>query len=103
MARRKGKRKGGRKNKAFPILAALPVAVPLYNAYKEKGLTTALPENYIWQQTGWSIDSNRMDWYKTKDVVILAGVGFVGHKVANKIGLNRMIKKIPMVGQYLQL
>jgi len=101
--RRRGRKGKGRRGKrgAFPLLAALPVAVPLYNAYKAKGLTAAFPENYIWQQTGWSIESNRLDTYKTKDVLFLALGGFVGHKIANKIGVNKYMRKLTL--GYLQL
>lgn len=30
-------------------------------------------------------------------------VGYLGHKIANRLGVNRQFKKIPFVGKYAQL
>ena len=29
--------------------------------------------------------------------------GIVGHKLANKFGINRYMKRVPMIGKYVQL
>ena len=101
MARRR--RKGRRsKRGAVPILPTIVAAMPAYNAYKAVGFTSALPVNLVFQYTGYSTNLGRMV-DTSKPIALGTGmvVAFIGHKVANKLGVNSKLKKLTM--GYLQL
>ena len=88
------KHRGGRRGRTFPVLMSLPVLVPAWKAYSEVGLTKELPANYLWQQTGYNIHDGHISFDKTGTVIGLVILGAIGHKVANRLGINRQVKKL---------
>ena len=98
MARRRGKKRRGRKSKAIPVLpvivAAMPAAKASMTSLGGTGLTTALPDRLVYEYTGYS--TNLGTWESSKAVALGTGllVAFVGHKIANKVGVNRQLRKI---------
>jgi len=91
MARRR--RKGrGKKSKAIPVLPVAAVALPAMRAYGAVGATKELPKYMLWEYVGirgdGAFDSAQM--MKGAVPIILA---IIGHKVANKTGINRYVKK----------
>jgi hypothetical protein len=87
---------GRRGSKAFPIMGALPVIVPLLDAYKSQGFTKGFPENYLYQQTGYALSDGTIHWGQTTKIAGLAILGIVGHKVAGRVGLNKYVKKLSL-------
>jgi len=104
MARRRKKGRG-RKKGAFPILATLPVAVPLIETWRWNGkkLTPvdAFGEHYLYEQTGYAMSDGQVHFDKVGKVIGLAIIGMVGHKLAGKLGINSKLKKLTL--GYLQL
>jgi len=102
MARRRRGRKGRKGRTAIPILPTIVAAMPAYNAYKAVGFTMALPDNLVYQYTGYSTNLGKMV-DTTKPVALATGmlVAVIGHKVASKLGVNSKLKKLTM--GYLQL
>lgn len=95
MARRGRKsRKSGKP--AIPLLMTLPVVIPAVKSYQAVGMTAALPEYMLWQTTGYSASEGKFN----KDLVIrqvgLTVAGMVGHKVANRLGINKHLKRMTM-------
>ena len=94
MARRRKGRRGGRKQKAIPLLPTVAAVYPAYKAYVGAGgITKTLPLTLVYQYTGYNMDSKNWDPAVAMGALGPVIVGFIGHKVANKIGVNRMIKK----------
>jgi hypothetical protein len=102
MARRGRKRRGfGKKSKAIPILPTVVAVMPAYKAYQINGFSKDLPDQLVYQYTGYSTVRN--DWQAQPAVNLLGGmiVAVVGHKIANKVGINRTLRKL--TGGYLVL
>jgi len=90
--RRKGR---GKKSKSIPILVAMPALMPALTAYSNVGLTKALPEQLMYRYTGYHKDAG----FQSSVLLTAAApiiVGYVGHKVANKLGVNKWVKKATM-------
>jgi len=100
MARRK--RRGGRKgSKAIAILPVAALSIPAFEAYSGCGgdLKT-LPKWLLYTYTGTREAGGWDSVRATRNIGLLIGA-VVGHKVANKMGLNKYIKKATF--GYLQL
>ncbi len=104
MRRRRGRKGRGRKGgKAFPILLAAPVIPGVIAVWNSRG---SGPVEAVRQGVGAisGVDIkgespiNYPNAYKTLGLVI---IGMVGHKIANKTGINRQLKKLSM--GYIQL
>ena len=95
MARRKGKRKGGRKQKAIPLLPTVASVVPAYNAYKSVGFTSGLPIQLLYEYTGYAAGDKKFYPAKAISTGSLILVSVIGHKIANKT-VNRYIRKLSM-------
>ena len=97
MARRRGRKGRGRKSKTIPILPTIVAAMPAVNAYKAAGFTAALPDRLVFEYSGYSTNLGKMV-DTSKPIALATGmiVAFVGHKVANKLGVNRQLKKLSM-------
>lgn len=119
MAKRKAKRrryrrakpyKRRRKSKKIPILpvagAIAPMAIAIKNSGGIRGITSDPQKalfNIVYEYSGLSMDAGRWD-----SSVLLRNVGIwvgtaVGHKVANALGVNRALGKIPFIGKYLSI
>jgi len=107
--RRYGRRRYGRKgkgrkgSKAFPILLAAPVIPGFVTAWNNRGSgPVQAVRSGVGKVTGIDIMGEvpiQMDAaYKTLGLCI---IGIVGHKIANKAGVNRIVKKATL--GYLQL
>jgi hypothetical protein len=101
MARRRRSygRKKGRKSKPSVSLLALapayPVIVGVYNKV-QVGDFERIPHAIVHQATGISLDGAPWDKAVAMRQVGLAIGGIVGHKMANKLGVNRYLKKATM-------
>ena len=94
--RRRYSRKKGRKSKpAISLLAmapAYPVIVGVYSKV-QAGDYARIPHAIVNQATGLSLDGDPLDKTIMARQVGLAIGGMVGHKMANKLGVNRYLKK----------
>lgn len=79
---------------AVPLFATLPVVLPAIASYKAVGFSTALPEYMLWQTTGYSMSDSAFN----KTIVVrqasLVVLSYVGHRLANRLGINRAIRKL---------
>lgn len=104
---RKGGRKMARKKKsrkqdrAIPLLLTLPVVVPAIRTYNEVGLSKAFPEYFLLESTGYSTTDSKFNENVIKRQLGLVVAGMVGHKIANRLGINKHLKKMTM--GYLKL
>ena len=104
MARRRGKKKrrGSRKS-AVPIAQVMTILYPVYDAVHEKGFTAPAANTALYNMTGFDARSGRLlDASKgiTMAIVLMAE-STIGRKIANKTGVNRMLRKA--TGNMLQL
>ena len=116
MARRKKKRYR-RKNRAVPILPTLAVASPIIQSFNTVGGISTLrsdPSKFIMHMadqlmqrfTGFHLLPEYGTGINTAYLANTYGglaLGIVGHKAASKFGVNRTIKKIPVIGKYIEL
>ena len=100
MARRGRKGRGRKGSKAIPILLAVPAVLPAVRAYGDVGLSAKLPAQMMLYYTG--VDSSgHWDAGFVKNAAVPIIVGAIGHKVANRLGVNRQVKKL--TGGWLSL
>ena len=99
--RRKGRR--GHKKGAIPIVQTAILAYPALTAYNSVGISKELPANLAYQFTG--IDVKTGKWVDPMKGVglalVLVGTSTIGKKVANRVGANRMMRKL--TGNLVQL
>ena len=102
MARRKKGHRGS-KSHAIPVGEAFVIGYPILQGFKTGGLTIAGAENAMYRLTGYSGTAGKWASPMTgvTNGVILLLMGTVGKKVANRVGANRLLKKIS--AGYLQL
>ena len=101
MARRK--RRGGKKQKAFPILLAAPVVPGFISAWNVRSMgPVEMVRSGVYEVSGIDMTGqSKLNQEKALKTLGLVVVGLVGHKIANKVGVNRMLKKATF--GYLQL
>lgn len=93
-----GRKRRGRKSKSIPVLMSVVAAMPAIKATSTQlggvGFTAALPDRMVYEYTGYS--TNLGTWDSSKATGLGTGllVAFIGHKIANKVGVNRSIKKL---------
>ena len=99
MARRRysKKRRGGKKSRAIPLVGTVVAAYPAYKAYQMAGgFNAELPVQLVYRYTGYSTTLGTFN----SDIPVKLGTGMlvamVAHKVANKAGVNRHLKKLTM-------
>ena len=98
MARRRrySRKKGSRrKDKSIPLSMLLPVA-PAAKRVMDVGINKDTPDWILFEMTGYSLTDKAFHTDVIKRQAGLAIVSLVSHKVANKIGLNRALKKATM-------
>ena len=95
------KRKGGRTSRAVPLLMTMPVIVPAMKTYSAVGLTASFPEYMLWQTTGYSMTDGKFNKTIVMRQLGTVVAGMIGHKIANRMGINKHIKKLTF--GYLQL
>lgn len=95
MARRRKKRKSG-KSKSIPMAIVLPPAYIALREVKTHGLSVDALDTTLAHMTGFkpSTGEYNVDWAKPFWLGEIAGI--VVHKVANKTGVNRHIRKLTM-------
>jgi hypothetical protein len=102
MTRRKGRRGFGRKSKAIPMLAIAPVIYQSVASYRQVGGDlTLVPENLFWRFTGYSMKDGGFNKNVAAASAGMFLAAFVAHKVANRFGINKHVKKL--TGGYLVL
>jgi len=89
------KRKGGKKSKAFPLLLMAPVIPGFISAYNHRSEgAVQIIRGGVYEISGVDVTGQLPigydKLYKTAGLTI---VGLVGHKLANKAGINRWVKK----------
>jgi hypothetical protein len=100
------KRKGRRSDKRFPVLLALPIIKPTITL--AEGIMSGAgwkptTQRALLEATGVDYASGTIHYDQLASQASLAVIGLVGHKMANKLGMNRMIKRIPVLGSYIKL
>ena len=97
------KKKGGRKQKAFPILLAAPVIPGFVSAYNVRASgPVEMVKSGVYEITGVDITGqSNLNTTKTFKSLGLVVIGIVGHKIATRVGINRIMKKATL--GYLQL
>ena len=100
------KRKRPKRDNRVPIIAAAGIGValskPIQNAIAGDygGALAELGSRF----TGYNYQSNTFDWkYAIIHGYLPIVAGALGSKLATKIGANRVMKKIPMLGNYIKL
>lgn len=101
MAKKKGRRRG--KSFTIPLTVVTPLIWPAqkaYHIYTETGSIESGIRNYFAYYTGWT-GNPAAQWepaYMKYGLAPLA-IGFVAHKIATKLGVNRMIARagVPVV------
>ena len=91
--RRKGRR-GGRR--AIPVLSTLPVLLPAIKTYQAVGISKSFPDYMLWQTTGYSTTDGKFNTGILTQQAGLVLLAIVGHKVANKFGINKAMKRLTM-------
>lgn len=96
--RRKGKKKG---KTSIALLPLMPVAYVGYNAYKSASSLGGAINSFLGQTIGYypsqgtfSVDNAKMFWFGET-------VAIIGHKVANKVGINKGLRAL--TGGWLSL
>ena len=100
MARRRRKGKGRRGSRAIPLLSLMPV-YPAVARVATEGSMAEKPKLLVYELTGYNMFTGGWEAPKAGRVLTLAIVGIVGHKMANKLGINKHVKKL--TGGMLQL
>ena len=97
--RRRYSRKRGRKSKpSVPLLAMAPVYPALFHTveFVKAGKINDIPGMVVHQLTGISVTGAPFDQATATRQVSLVIGGMIGHKIANKTGVNRWLKKATM-------
>ena len=92
MARRRRKGKGRRGKFSVPLLAMAPV-YPAAARVLTEGTMADKPKLLVYELTGYNMFTGQWEKAKAASIATIAVVGFVGHKVANKVGINRALRK----------
>ena len=96
MAKRKrGKKRGRGRKGAVPLLPIAGAMVPAMKVYGE-GLNVNTPKAMLFYFTGWNTDAGAWDSSVAIKAVSPIVLGYVGHKVATKLGVNRYVRKLSM-------
>ncbi len=88
---RRGKKKGG-----IPLLVVLPAIYPAVDSlYSCRANLKQIPVDMIWRYTGYAPGQA---WNSGQGIQTLLSVlaGYAGHKIANKVGVNKYVKKLTM-------
>ncbi len=91
------KRKGGKRSHSIPFVTTVIALYPAYESYKYAGFTKALPETLVQSYTGYHPVAKT---FNINTPIYLGGAlllsATVGRKLANKVGLNRIVRKVSM-------
>lgn len=93
MARRK--RKGG-KSKSIPMAIVVPIAYVGLDAYRSYGLSTQMLAKIMKSTTGYDPAGKKFDAAAATPFWMGSLAGIVVHKVANKTGINKHVRKLTM-------
>jgi len=101
MARRRG-RKGRRKGKSsIALLPILPPVAVFMGEYKKTGLSSETLVGSMYYMTGYNLNDKSFDIDRAKGFLVGEAVAIISHKVANKVGINKHIRRL--TGGYLSL
>jgi len=95
--RRRGRRgKRGSKKGGIPLLVVLPAIAPgVASIYACRDNPTNIPKDMIWRYTGFQSGAG-WNWGQALESGGPIIAGFVGHKILNKVGVNKYVKKLTM-------
>ena len=102
----RAKRRNGTRDKRIPVLPLVGLAAAV-----AKPVQLAIEGNYEGafaetgaRFTGYNYQSKVFDWkYALFNGYLPIVLGAVGSKIATKLGVNKAIAKIPMIGKYIKL
>ena len=94
MARRRGRKGKGRGRKSIPLLPLMGAAMPLVEAYRISGFSKDLPELAFYRYTGYYKGQAWSMQVPLQVFVLPTIAGYIGHKIANKMGVNAKLKKL---------
>lgn len=105
LAKRKNKRRR-RRDKRIPILTTAGLAIAF-----SRPIENAIAGNYMGalaevgsRFTGYNFQSQQFDiMYALKNGYLPIFMGAIGSKVATKLGANRALKQVPLIGKYVKL
>lgn len=96
---KRGKKGRSRKgSKAVPLIQTAIIAYPLLDAYRTTGFTAALPNQMVFNLTGFAPNQGKMVEPQRAIGIALALVAaqLIGSKIASRTGANRLMKKLSM-------
>lgn len=102
MGKRGKKKKGGKRSKAIPMGQMAVIAMPIVKGFRMGGLTEAGVDQAMYQLTGFSPAQGKLlDYHGVYTALGLIVMSTIGAKVANRTGVNRLLKKAS--GGYIKL
>lgn len=100
MARRFGKKRGRARAKSIPMLPIAPLVAVAYTSMQYDGVENKM-NMLIQKTTGVNIKDGSFNAARATPFWIAEGVGIIGHKAANKLGVNNYVRR--MTFGYLSL
>jgi len=97
MARRRRGRKGKKGSRAFPLFSIIPI-MPAASRFLEHsaGPVKDWPAVIMFETTGYDYQTQTWDQARAVREIGLVVAALIGHKLANRVGLNRAIKRVSM-------
>jgi len=92
MARRKAKR-GGRRAKSIPIMPLIPIAGVAVEAMKYDSAQSKIA-TVSKRLIGYDLINHKLELSAAVPFWVGEGVAIVGHKVANKTGINNYVRRM---------
>jgi len=99
-----------RKSKKIPILQTATAVAPAVIAFKNSGGVKGIMSNpskalynIVYEYSGLSVDRGTFDSAPLLRNITMWFGAYAGHKVAEVLGVNRALGKIPVIGKYLSV
>jgi hypothetical protein len=100
-------------SKAIPLLPTITGVIPAIVAFDNSGGVggiisnpTMFAKQLLYEYTGWDTISTTSGGFNPPILIrnlSMWGAGMLGHWMLNRLGVNRSIKKVPMIGKYITL
>lgn len=77
-----------------------PAAVSTYQYFQAPGQgLQGAAKHFVGIMSGYDVDAHNFDWHRMQGGLIPVVAGVVAHKIADKLGINRMLRnaRIPFV------
>ena len=96
MARYRKKRRSSGKMKTIPVLPLIPIAYRVYNSATASGSFAAKINEFSAETIGYIPSTGQLALNRAMPFWVGEGVAIVGHKMANKTGINKYVRKMTM-------